>query len=64
VATATNAEGERFGEKRFIELVCDGFCQAPATTIQDISHELNNFFAEGKHPDDISIVLLQHAGKS
>lgn len=63
VATATNAQGERFGEKRFIELVCDGYCQPPATTIQDISHELNGFFENGKHPDDITIVLLNHIGK-
>ncbi len=64
VATATNAQNERFGEKRFIELICDGYCQPPATTIQDVSHELNTFFADGKHPDDITIVLLHHMPKS
>ena len=58
VASSTNAEGERFGEHRFIELVCDGFCQPPATTIQDLSYELTTFFADGKHPDDVTIVLL------
>ena len=58
VATATNVEGQRFGENRFIELLCDGFCQPPATTIQDVTHELTTFFADGAHPDDISIVLL------
>jgi serine phosphatase RsbU (regulator of sigma subunit) len=58
VATATNAAGERFGEKRFISLVCDGFCQPPSTTMQDITHELSTFYADGKHPDDITIALL------
>lgn len=60
VATATNAKGERFSEKRFIELVCDGFGQRPSQTIQDITDELTGFFAEGRHPDDITIVLLHH----
>ncbi len=58
VATALNAQGERFGEKRFIELVCDGFCQPPANTLEDVTHELTNFFSDGRHPDDITIVLL------
>jgi len=57
-ATATNGDGERFGETRFIELTCDGFGQPPATTIEDITHELTAFFADGTHPDDITIVLL------
>jgi phosphoserine phosphatase RsbU/P len=60
VATASNAEGERFREKRFIELVCDGFGQRPSHTIQDITYELTSFFADGQHPDDITIVLLHH----
>lgn len=59
-ATCTNAKGERFGEHRFIELVCDGFCQPPATTIQDLSYELTTFFEGGTHPDGIVIALLQH----
>jgi len=63
VASCTNAEDERFGEHRFIELVCDGFCQPPATTIQDLSYELTTFFEKGKHADDISIVLLQHVSQ-
>lgn len=57
-ATCSNHAGERFGERRFIELACDGFGQPPATTMQDITYELTNFFADGKHPDDITIVLL------
>lgn len=60
VATAVNAEGERFREKRFIELVCDGFGQRPSQTIQDITDELNPFFSGGRHPDDITVVLLHH----
>jgi serine phosphatase RsbU (regulator of sigma subunit) len=59
VATTINADGERFSEKRFIELVCDGFGQSPSATIQDISDELAAFFTDGAHPDDISILLLQ-----
>lgn len=61
VASCTNAQGERFGEHRFIELVCDGFCQPPASTIQDISYDLTTFFADGEHPDDIAVILLHHA---
>ena len=59
VATAINDEGEKFSEARFIELVCDGFNQPPGLTIQDISHELADFFHEGKHPDDITLILLR-----
>jgi serine phosphatase RsbU (regulator of sigma subunit) len=58
VATAMNSAGERFGERRFIQLVCDGFCQPPSTTLDDVTHELTSFFADGRHPDDITIVLL------
>jgi len=60
VATATNAADERFSEKRFIELVCDGFGQRPSQTIQDITDELTGFLNGGKHPDDMTIVLLHH----
>lgn len=59
VATAINSKGEKFSEARFIELVCDGFNQTPGLTIQDISHELADFFREGKHPDDITLMLLR-----
>lgn len=59
VATATNERDERFTEARFIEMVCDGFGQPPAVTIQDISDELFAFFSKGRHPDDISIILIQ-----
>lgn len=58
VATCCNAQGERFGERRFLELVCDGFGQPPSQTIQDLTYELTSFFQDGKHPDDITIVLL------
>jgi serine phosphatase RsbU (regulator of sigma subunit) len=60
VATCSNAAGERFGERRFLELVCDAFGQPPSQTAQDLSYELSTFFADGRHPDDISIVLLHH----
>lgn len=58
VATAVNQQDERFSEARFIEMVCDGFGQPPGATIQDISHELSEFFYNGKHPDDITVLLL------
>jgi len=58
VASSTNAQGQRFGEHRFIELLCDGFCQPPASTIQDLTYELTTFFADGRHPDDITMTLL------
>jgi len=58
-ATAVNHEGEKFSEARFIELVCDGFNQPPGLTIQDVSHELADFFHDGKHPDDITLILLR-----
>ncbi|HSW43957.1 MAG TPA: SpoIIE family protein phosphatase [Phycisphaerae bacterium] len=59
VATAVNEQGEKYREARFIEMICDGFGQPPATTIQDISEELTSFFSTGRHPDDITIILLQ-----
>lgn len=62
VATSTNAEGEKFGEARFIEMVCDGFGEAPSTIIHDVSTEVTNFFADGRHPDDITILLLRYRG--
>ena len=42
----------------FIELICDGFGQSPAATIQDVTYELTTFFENGRHPDDITITLL------
>jgi len=64
VASAANGAGERFSEKRFIELVCDGFGQRPSQTIQDVTDELTGFFVDGRHPDDITIVLLHHLPSS
>ena len=58
IATCTDGQGQRFGEHRFITLVCDGFGQPPTTTLQDATTELISFFKDGRHPDDISIVLL------
>ncbi len=57
-ASCTNREGQRFGEHRFISIICDGFGQPPTTTLQDVTAELLSFFSDGRHPDDISIVLL------
>jgi serine phosphatase RsbU (regulator of sigma subunit) len=57
-ATCTSADGQRFGEHRFIEAVCDGFGQSPTTTLQDLTCELTAFFDGGTQPDDISIVLI------
>lgn len=62
VSTASNAEGERFREMRFIQLACDGFGQSPSTTLQDITDELSGFFAGGRHPDDITIILIARPG--
>lgn len=62
VASCLNAAGERFGERRFLELVCDSFGQPPAATIQDLTYELTAFFADGRHADDITIVLLRRTG--
>jgi len=58
ITTMTNARGERFSEKRFIEMMCDGFCQTPAATIQDIADEFAGFFADGRHPDDVTVILV------
>jgi serine phosphatase RsbU (regulator of sigma subunit) len=58
IASCTDGEGQRFGEHRFITLVCDGFGQTPAATLQDATSELVGFFKDGRHPDDMSIVLL------
>jgi len=59
VATATNANGEKFSEARFIELLCDGFDQPPGLIVNEISNELTDFFRDGKHPDDITLMLLR-----
>ncbi|MCL2329744.1 MAG: SpoIIE family protein phosphatase, partial [Phycisphaerae bacterium] len=60
--SATDGTGERFGEKRFIEAVCNGFGENPSHILQDVTNELTTFFASGRHPDDISILLLHHIG--
>ena len=61
VASSMNAAGERFGELRFIELVCDGFGDTPTTIIQDVASDLTRYFANGRHPDDITILLLHRS---
>lgn len=61
VASCLDAEGNRFGEHRFIELVCDGFCQPPTTTIQDVTDEIVSFCGGTPQSDDMSIVLLNRS---
>ncbi len=58
VATALNAEGQRFGETHFIELICDGFGQPPSATTQDLSDEMAHFLKHGSHPHDMTVLLL------
>ena len=57
--TATNAKGEKFGEVQFIQAVCDGYDEPPATVISDVKHEITAFFQNGTHEDDITILLLK-----
>jgi len=59
--TAMDKTGQRFGEKRFIDMICDGFGQSPATTIRDISDEMGHFLQDGRHPHDMTVLLLQRA---
>ncbi len=59
VATCTNADGEKFSELRFLELMCDSFGETPTSVIQDLTDDLTSFFADGRHPDDITILLLR-----
>ncbi len=59
VTSVADHEGRRFGEARFIQLMCDGFGQAPTATIQDLTDELAPFIERGSHPDDITVLLLQ-----
>jgi serine phosphatase RsbU (regulator of sigma subunit) len=62
VATCTNGEGKKFSELRFLETICDSFGESPSAILEDIATDLATFFAEGKHPDDITIMLLQRTG--
>lgn len=59
VATCTNGEGKKFSELRFLETICDSFGESPSAILEDVATDLSNFFTEGKHPDDITIMLLQ-----
>jgi serine phosphatase RsbU (regulator of sigma subunit) len=59
VATATDGDGERYSEARFIQAICDGYDEAPNVLVQDVASELAAFFEDGKHPDDITIILLR-----
>ncbi len=59
VATCTDGEGKKFSELRFLETICDSFGESPAAILEDLSTDLTTFFADGTHPDDITIMLLQ-----
>lgn len=61
VTTATNANGERFREKRFINCLCDGFAQPAMATMNDLKTDLTDFFADGTHPDDMTVLLVHRA---
>ncbi len=58
VTNVFNADNERFGEVRFIELICDGFGQPPATTMQDLTDEVTAFLEHGRQPEDITVLML------
>jgi len=62
VATSTNADGEQYSENRFIQSICDGYDEAPNILLQDLSDDLTSFFEDGRHPDDITIILLRRHG--
>ncbi|NLX12441.1 MAG: SpoIIE family protein phosphatase [Phycisphaerales bacterium] len=59
VTSVADQEAQRFGEGRFIQLMCDGFGQTPTATVQDLSDELAPFIDQGSHPDDITVLLVQ-----
>jgi serine phosphatase RsbU (regulator of sigma subunit) len=58
VTTATNAAGERFREKRFIDALCDNFGQPAAATVNDLKADMTAFFEGGAHPDDMTVLLV------
>lgn len=63
VTTAYNASGERFGEKRFINALCDAFGQPPAAMLSDLKADLEPFVHGGHHPDDMTVLLVRRAGE-
>lgn len=58
ITTIQNEQGEKFGEGRFIELVCDGFGQTPAATLQDVGDEVAVYLENGKQSEDITVIML------
>jgi len=58
VTTATNAQGERFREKRFIDTLCDSFGQPALATINDLKVDITAFHEGGSHPDAMTVLLV------
>lgn len=58
VVVATNAAGERFREKRFIDSLCDAFGQSAMTTIDDLKNDITAFTDGGSHPEDMTVLLV------
>lgn len=58
ISTASNRDGQSFGEERFVNLLCDGFGQPSAALMEDVVADLRSFTAEGSQPDDISLILI------
>jgi len=57
-ANACNQAGDRLGEGRLIEALCDGFNRPAAAAIDDLLQDLAAFFKVGRFPDDITLLLL------
>jgi len=63
VTTATNAQGERFREKRFIDALCDSFGQPALATINDLKVDITAFHEGGAHPDDMTVLLVHRSAE-
>ncbi|HOW19426.1 MAG TPA: hypothetical protein PLC79_10345, partial [Phycisphaerae bacterium] len=61
--TATNAQGERFREKRFIDALCDSFGQPALATINDLKVDITAFHEGGSHPDDMTVLLVHRSAE-
>lgn len=62
VVMATNADGERFREKRFIDCLCDSFGQSALTTLDDLKTDISAFTDGGAHPEDMTVLLAHRPG--
>ncbi len=61
ITTATNPDGDTFGEDRFVNILCDGFGQLASSMLKEMFHDLRAFTQGGTQPDDITVVLAHHA---